>query len=407
MDIKASTKKPPRHYPWDVLGSYRYTVGVLWPCYGSGHVIYGLNCHRYNHRTLAKVTLQRLDSASTYFKITPIVLDASVPLLHTFNVIPANKDFIVSFELELPRYLGSPSHTQLRRGMRWLEGPRCKKILALSEFAYRYARKRLEKNGFSGAVAKLAVFRGAIADPLRGGPLPIAPRASFDDKPFSAIVIGSELFRKGGMHAIRAFERLREAGLNVHLTLIGRFESECYAFRECIPNADEWRARAASHDWIQMKAAVPNAQVFEELRAHDICLYPSMDESLGWLTIEAGMLGVPVVGNRICAFPELIQHQRTGWLIDLPVDDDGRWAGIGMQGAAHREAVDEACETIVDGLTECVRHLYAAPHLLREWGLQARSRMRELYDVDTASAELERTYDLALGRVTTRKGDGR
>ena len=215
MDIKAATSKPPRHYPWDVAGSFANTVGVLWPCYGSGHVIYGLNTRRYDHRTVAKATLQRLDTDSTYFKATPFVLDASVPLLHTFNVIPVNKNFIVSYELELPRYLGSPTPAQLARGMRWLDGPRCKKILAMSDFAYRYARKRLEKAGFTRAVEKLGVFRGAVADPLRGGALPDTPRVSFDAKPFSAIVIGSELFRKGGMQAIRAFERLRDEGLNV------------------------------------------------------------------------------------------------------------------------------------------------------------------------------------------------
>lgn len=402
MDIKAATQKPPRHYPWDVAGSYDNTIGVLWPCYGSAHVIYGLNTRKYEHRTVAKATLQRLDTDSTYFKATPFVLDASVPLLHTFNVIPVNKDFIVSYELELPRYLGSPTSAQLQRGMRWLDAARCKKILALSDFAYRYARKRLEKAGFNRAVEKLGVFRGAVADPLRGSALPDARHASFDEKPFSAIVIGSELFRKGGMHAIRAFERLRDEGLNVRLTLIGRFEPHCYALREHTPDAAEWRERAASHDWIEMKAAVPNAQVFEELRAHDICLYPSIDESLGWLTIEAGMLGVPVVGNRVCAFTELIEHQRTGWLIDLPIDDDGRWAGIHLLGDAHRKAVDAAGETIVDGLAQCVRHLYRAPHLIGEWGANARSRMRAWYDVDAASAELERIYDTALGRARQR-----
>ena len=130
---------------------------------------------------------------------------------------------------------------------------------------------------------------------------------------------------------------------------------------------------------------------------HDICLYPSMDESLGWLTIEAGMLGVPVVGNRICAFTELIEHQRSGWLIDLPVDDDGRWAGITLRGDAHRNAVDLACDRIADGIVECVRHLYAAPHLLQEWGSRARTLMRERYDADAAASELERTYATALG----------
>lgn len=398
VDIKAATQNPPRHYPWDFWHSCAYTIGVLWPCYGSGHVIFGLDTKKYIHRSLATLTLRRLDNESTYFKATPLVLGPSIPLLHTFNVIPANKDFIVSFELELPRYLGSPKKTQLERGMKWLDGPRCKKILALSDFAYRYAHKRLKKNHSVAALSKLAVFRGAVADPLRGSVLPSRLRAPFAEKPFSAVVIGSQLFRKGGMHAILAFERLRRAGLKVRLTLIGRFETDCYAFRESLPDAAMWQARAAGHDWIDFKGPLPNAQVLHELQSHDICLYPSMDESLGWLTIEAGMVGVPVVGNRICAFTELIAHQHSGWLIDLPVDEDGRWAGISMAGAAHRDAVKDASDLIVEGIEACVLHLHDRPHLIGEWGRNAREFMRDRYDMNSASIELEHIYDEALNR---------
>ena len=91
---------------------------------------------------------------------------------------------------------------------------------------------------------KLAVFRGAIDDPLADEAQSLRPvRASFDDKPFSAIVIGSQLFRKGGANAIAAFERLRARGLDVRLTLIGDFEPWCYALRECTPDAQAWRER--------------------------------------------------------------------------------------------------------------------------------------------------------------------
>ncbi|HEY3594974.1 MAG TPA: glycosyltransferase family 4 protein [Polyangiaceae bacterium] len=401
MQIKSAYQTPRRQYPWEYLRPNPTTIGVLWPCYGSGHVIYGLNCRGYTHRRLATLTLKPLDKESTFFHSTPLVLDASVPLVHSWNVIPVNKNFIVSFEYELPRYLGSPTDAQLRIGMRMLEASRCKGMLALSEFAYRHTRRRFERQGFGHLVEKLSVFRGAVSDPGRPrADLGTRPpeRPSFGEKPLSAVVIGSELFRKGGMQAIRAFENLRAAGLNVRLTLIGDFESYSYVWSNHIPDAKEWRARAASHDWIRFVSSVPNAKVFDELRAHDICLYPSFDESLGWLTIEAGMLGVPVVGNRICAYPELIQHQRSGWLIDLPVDEDGRWAGVTMEGEPHKAALAEADERVVGGIEDCIRHVYANPHVLPEWGAEARRSMTEMYGMEQASAKLQRIYDRTLER---------
>jgi len=400
MDLKSGTPKPARHHPWELFGGFDNTIGVLWPDYGSGHVIYGLNTQRYTHRTLQTLTLKHLDRRSTFHAFTPLVLDASLPLVHTWNAIPYNKDFIVSFELELPRYLGSPTPAQIHRGMTMLASDRCKKILALSEFAFRHAKHRLERNGFGQLLKKLSVFRGAIADPFKDEAQPLRPaRASFDDKPFSAIVIGSQLFRKGGAWALEAFERLRARGLDVRLTLIGDFEPWCYALRECTPDPQAWRERAEGHDWVRFEGGIPRARVFDELRAHDICLYPSIDESLGWLTIEAGMLGVPVVGNRVCAYPELIDHRRSGWLIDLPVDADGRWAGLSMQGDAHAQATEAANEAIVTGIEACVQCLVESPQLIAEWGANARRAMLGLYGMEQASAALDQCYDRALNRA--------
>jgi hypothetical protein len=102
----------------------------------------------------------------------------------------------------------------------------------------------------------------------------------------------------------------------LRLTLIGDFETTSYAFGEGIPDANEWRARARSHDWIRFTGPVPYGHVFTELLAHDLCIYTSLDESLGWLPIEAGMLGVPVVGARVCAFPELVGDRASRLLVE-------------------------------------------------------------------------------------------
>jgi glycosyltransferase involved in cell wall biosynthesis len=284
--------------------------------------------------------------------------------------------------------------------MQLLASNRCKKILALSDFAYGFAKRRFEKFGHAQLVDKMGMFRGAIRDPFEDGDLVDnrGNREPFSKKPLSAVVIGTHLFRKGGMHAIQAFERLRANGINVALTLIGDFETESYAFGKNIPDADEWRERARSHSWIRFQGPIPNAQVFPELLAHDVCIYTSLDESLGWLPIEAGMLGVPVLANRVCAFSELVSDKETGWLIDLPLREDGRWAGLELEGVPAKAALESANAAIIAGIEECMTEVYEHPERLSEWGKNAREKIKATYDLDHASRALELIYDSILNR---------
>jgi glycosyltransferase involved in cell wall biosynthesis len=371
---------------------------VIEPCYGSSHVIYGLETPRYEHRTLATLPLKLLDRRVTFFAFTPFILNMPVPLVHTWNALPINGEFIVSFELELPRYLGGATDTQVRRGLNILNSDRCKRILPLSDFARRYAESRFSQLGLGHLVDKMTVFRGGVPDPLSAGAQMNTRfnRRSFVEKPLSAVVIGTQLFRKGGMYAIKAFERLRAAGADVRLTLIGDFERDSYAFGEALPNADEWRARAHGHDWIRFIGPVSNEDVYKELSAHDLCIYTSLDESLGWLPIEAAMLGVPVIGAAVCAFPELVGHRTTGWLIDLPLREDGRWSGLELEGSAKVAALADADARVVTGIRNCVAALMDDPTLLGQWGTCGRAWATQTYGMTAASQELERIYDDVL-----------
>ncbi|MFZ2986724.1 glycosyltransferase family 4 protein [Ideonella sp.] len=313
-------------------------------------------------------------------------------------MIPVNGNFLMSFELEIPRYLGNTSERAIRFGLDRLSSDRCKGLLALSEFARRHALRVFEKFGYQHLERKLSVFRGGVWDPFSNGTPPVQGNEQSDsqDRPLTAIVIGTQLFRKGGMYSIEAFEQLRARGMDVRLTLVGDFETKCYAFRDAIPDAQAWRQRALSHDWITMVPPVPFAKIFELLLSHDICLYPSLDESLGWLPIEAAMAGRPVVGARVAAFPEFVEHGKTGWLIDLPVDETERWVGLRLSGAAHAAAVIEAHERMVAGIQECVSEIYNNRHLLDNWGQAGREEMLRLYEMQNAGGTLESIYNKIL-----------
>lgn len=62
--------------------------------------------------------------------------------------------------------------------------------------------------------------------------------------------------------------------------------------------------------------------------ALDLNLLVSRDEGFGRTIIEAGALGVPSIGSRVGGIPELIEHARTGLLVDVE-DAHGLASAIG------------------------------------------------------------------------------
>tara|TARA_A200000113_G_scaffold190016_1_gene178223 strand:- start:508 stop:1692 length:1185 start_codon:yes stop_codon:yes gene_type:complete len=389
MDYRETQERPSYMYPLEPFFSKRKVIGVIDPCYGSSHVIYPLELENFKHKRVFKLPLNVLDKASTFNEFTPLPVKISPNLLHTWNAIPRYGDFIVSFELELPRYLGNPSASEIEKGLKMLASSRCKAIAALSEFAASNARTFFKEKGYEKLNEKLCVLRGTIPDPRQKYNL--IPKPS-DKKGIKAVVIGTQLFRKGGMYAIKAFEKLRQEGVDVELTLIGKFEDSSYVFGDFIPDAAEWTEKAKSYDWVKMLPPVTNKEVFEQLAEHDLCLYPSIDESLGWLPIEASMLGVPVLACNIGAFNEFVDHNKTGFLIDIPLSENRRWIGLSSSGKEKKDYCESLDKLVVEGIFNYVKFLAENKAKVLEMGNNARRFIEPMYGAKTHAASLDNLY---------------
>lgn len=73
------------------------------------------------------------------------------------------------------------------------------------------------------------------------------------------------------------------------------------------------RTRAVGIDYV-----TDEAQLASLYAAADVTLQPSDRETFGLTLIESLACGTPVCAKRVCAFPEIIDDRRTGWL--LPAD---------------------------------------------------------------------------------------
>jgi glycosyltransferase involved in cell wall biosynthesis len=115
------------------------------------------------------------------------------------------------------------------------------------------------------------------------------------------------------------------------------------------------------------------AEVGSVYAASDVIVMPSTEpESFGLVAAEAMAVGLPVIASRIGALPEVVDHGRTGILVD-PGD--------------------------ATSLLEAMRTLSFSPSLRAEMGREGRMRFERYYRIDGYTKEFNRTYDDLLRKA--------
>ncbi|NUH66096.1 glycosyltransferase [Sulfitobacter sp. S0837] len=176
------------------------------------------------------------------------------------------------------------------------------------------------------------------------------------DGPRRLVSIGRLVEQKGQLALVAAMAQLRDSHPELHLTLIGDGE-----MRQTI------EAEIARHNLaerITLTGWVDEARVTAELSAAHGLVMPSFAEGLPMVVMEAMAAGRPVIATYIAGTPELVQHDRHGWLV--PAGD-------------------------VTALATAMAALHDAPlDRLEEMGQANRLRVFERHDAATEALKLAR-----------------
>jgi glycosyltransferase involved in cell wall biosynthesis len=370
------------------------TIAVITPSYALERVSYMIPQENYSYIKLYRVPLYRLEKWERYgnfFQQTPVLIGPKTDLVHTLNHVPANRRFVVSAEMELPRYMGPVKDWQWRTGFKVLASERCRGIWPLSHAARSFIVRRFEEAGHAGLAGKVTVFRGAVSDAVN----PVRLRDSTAQGPLRLLFVGGDGLRKGLRPTLEAAQILRRGGVDLEVTVVGQLEADTYVVPGVRFPTSDIHSMLGTEKWIHHHLALPNLEIRKLMEEHDLFVLPTMDESLGWVLAEAAMSGLPSISTNIFAIPELILDGINGWVIQLPLNKDLRWLHIGQPDA--REAWEAAQAQIVSRLTDTIAAISAKRSIIAQFGERARHHVAQDYGMDVAARRLNELYSAAIG----------
>lgn len=305
-------------------------------------------------RAIVDGTLKRLNIP----RIIPVF--RRYDLVHScrgFVVLGMNR-YVVDFE-HVSSFVGMQhsrlqSSTMRNRMDKMLCSPRCMRLLPHS---------RAAQNSLSALSSKAELERkSTVVYPTVIAPESVPSRANEKTPP--RILFYGEYYWKGGRELLRACEQLSKR-LDFSLCYIS---CRVHPPKEVVERAQE----AINLEYHE--GPIPRAKLFDEVYpSSDLFVMPTYLDTLGFGFLEAMSNGLPCIGTKQFAVPEVVEDGVTGLLIDPPVKffDD---SGIG-----HPEIdIENAnAEKTVDELKAAIERLLTSTNLRSSMGAAARKTMTE------------------------------
>ena len=216
-------------------------------------------------------------------------IDSGIPTLVTIRDVP----------IEVFRHQPSPY-----RFIRWMMHRETMARAASIAFNSDYTRRRLRHPR-----SRLApVLPNALPDRLwrvesRGAPNAVNP---------IFISVNNGFGRRKNVHVLlTAFRKVRQQAPGAQLLLIGS------GYEQRGPAA-AWARRHASNEGVEYLGTLDYVATLDALRAADVLVHPSLEESFGYTLIEAASVGTPVIaGKDSGAVPWVLDNGAQGVLVDV------------------------------------------------------------------------------------------
>lgn len=247
-------------------------------------------------------------------------------LVHAFNRIPLGRTpFVIGFESHMPRGFGIEGKALFRLMSSMLASERCRGIVAISDHAADIVRRQHVDTPLSAAICRKLIRRYPN---IELGLPPELRRTS--GRPLRVSFVGNHFARKGGCVAVKVAEMAAAARLPVEFHIVSALEVGGPIWTDPVQRSffspyftllDLPNVRWSRH--------LPNSDVQRLFRDSDVSLLTTLGDTCGFGAIESMAQGTPVIATSQGALPEFVDHEKSGFLLPIPVDERREWIHLG------------------------------------------------------------------------------
>ena len=312
-----------------------------------------------------------------------------VDFLHFFNTVSSSKTpWFTTYEDIIPRWWGERSPKEVERGIEWILGAPCKGIIGFSKATERVLEQFFDSKGHAADWKSIASKRHVLLPPQ-----PLFPAKKRAKEIVQFCFVGGDFYRKGGAEMIAAFHQLYQRGIkNWKLTVVGNLSSwGDYASRTTQEDEEKTRLLISKMaGCVEHHAKLPNSSVMSLLSESHYLMFPTFQDTFGYVVLEAMANGCVPVTSKTRVFPEIIRHVENGFLVDLPTD---------ASGDAHRTATSpEEKQRLTQRLSDLAESLIDLN--LEEWQMLSegsRAQIRTHHNPTQFEQALSKIYHQGLG----------
>jgi glycosyltransferase involved in cell wall biosynthesis len=363
------------------------TVGIGTRSYNATYSYAGLAPPGVRFVRAMRLPLNRIWPESLTARNTYVPLDPRLDLLHLMNGVVAlgwPTPWVTSFESMIPRLDARHEESRLRSALvNRLLSPRCRLLIAWSEHARSWLGAIHDDETAALLRQKTVVFTGST------GPAVSEPKLL--ELPLRVAFVGGALLAKGGVALLRAAKRAADTHLPVEITMVGSPDR----LTEVTPPAELYREEARSLlRYVTSIEQLSEADTRQLIETSHVLVLPSLQETLGWVTLEAMQRAtVPIVAG-IAAQPELVGS--SGIVLPVPIGELGRWRGLDLVGREREAVTRETLDGLADTIYAALEQLVDDPDRYAQLSSATLDEYRRRFSPDEASRRLRSLYDRAL-----------
>lgn len=389
MKERQLTVVAPRGYPWTFNGPRQ-------------------SRHRVKVRSYAPLNKLRsnLDGLTLFSPLDT----GGADLIHAFNRVPLNlKPFVIGFESHLPRVWGLEGSAYEKVLIATLQSRRCRRIVAISEYAARNFRVSVAEAKLDDATKLSLTNKLEVRYPNLDVPDQAPASQPLGDE-LRATFVGAHFGRKGGCVAVRMAEIALRRGLPIRFTIVSSLQAGGAIWTDpSRPGFFDPYLSLLSLPNVTQIAGLANADVKALLARSHVCLLPTFADTFGFSALEAMAGGTPVLATAQAALPEVIDDGIDGMLLAptlTPGKDGWIWPYAERNTAQFERLFGDEVERLATEGIGRLEALLADPAAYQDMRTAAHARARRQFSSAEARTYWDALYVDCVDRQTTTRRRG-